>query len=209
MANVSALGARVREERLRCGLSLRALARQVGVSASMVSQIETGKSQPSVGTLYAITTALGVAVEELFTSQVETDLPVAASGGWARSSAGVDGSGASGAQLGPCVRPADRPALTLDSGVTWQRLGHLPGQDTDFLLVTYPPGAASSSSGLMRHAGCEYGLLTHGALVLTLAFEEFRLEAGDSVCFESSKPHRYRNDGDEPAVGIWFVAPQR
>ncbi|MEV5463259.1 helix-turn-helix transcriptional regulator, partial [Streptomyces cellulosae] len=45
----------MRQARLERGMSLRALAREIGVSASLVSQIETGKSQPSVSTLYAFT----------------------------------------------------------------------------------------------------------------------------------------------------------
>ena len=65
-ASVPSLGARIRQERLAKGVSLRALAREIGVSASLVSQIETGKSQPSVSTLYAITTALSISVESLF-----------------------------------------------------------------------------------------------------------------------------------------------
>ena len=65
-SEVPPLGLRIREERLKQGLSLRGLARLVGVSASMVSQIETGKSQPSVSTLYAITSALGISIQDVF-----------------------------------------------------------------------------------------------------------------------------------------------
>ena len=57
----------------------------------------------------------------------------------------------------------------------------------------------------MHHAGTEYGYLIRGELVLTLGLEVRRLGPGDSVCFDSTTPHGYRNDGDEPAVGIWFV----
>lgn len=57
----------------------------------------------------------------------------------------------------------------------------------------------------MRHGGCEYGHLMSGSLILTLGFQDHVLSAGDSVSFESSTPHRYRNDGPEPAVGVWFV----
>lgn len=58
-------GARLRAERERHHLSLRALAKRVGVSASLISQIETGKARPSVNTLYAIATELGVSVDDL------------------------------------------------------------------------------------------------------------------------------------------------
>jgi quercetin dioxygenase-like cupin family protein len=57
----------------------------------------------------------------------------------------------------------------------------------------------------MRHPGSEFGLMLRGELVLTLGFEELVLRPGDSVSFDSTTPHRYRNDGVEPAVGVWFV----
>ncbi len=210
-APVPSVGARIRQARLERGLGLRALAREVGVSASLVSQIETGKSQPSVSTLYAITTALGISVESLFSGESlfegrETAAAV-------HSAAAVHALAAFAAdparRLGPLVTPGEREVLELDSGVVWERLGHVPSTDVDFLLVTYRPGGSSSGSGgLMRHTGTEYGYLTSGELVLTLGFDEQILRPGDAVCFESATPHRYRNDGDEPAVGVWFVSSQ-
>ncbi|MER6093526.1 helix-turn-helix domain-containing protein [Streptomyces bluensis] len=208
-AVVPHLGARIRQARVERGMSLRALAREIGVSASLVSQIETGKSQPSVSTLYAITTALSLSVEALFDAREPAPAapPAAASALpptvlHALAAFAAD----PGRRIGPLVGAGERETLELDSGVVWERLGHVPGTDVDFLLVTYRPGGSSSGSGgLMRHAGTEYGYLTSGELVLTLGFEEFTVRPGDAVCFESTTPHRYRNDGDEPAVGVWFV----
>ncbi|ANS69465.1 transcriptional regulator [Streptomyces lincolnensis] len=205
---VPPVGARIRRARLARGLGLRALAREVGVSASLVSQIETGKSQPSVSTLYAITTVLGISVEALFDAgESEAAAPVAAAGTVPHALAAFAAD--PGRRIGPLVGRAERETLELDSGVVWERLGHVPGTDVGFLLVTYRPGGSSSTSGgLMRHAGTEYGYLTSGELVLTLGFEEHTLRPGDAVCFESTTPHRYRNDGTEPAVGVWYVAGQ-
>jgi transcriptional regulator with XRE-family HTH domain len=214
------LGQRIREERLRQGMSLRGLAREVGVSASMVSQIETAKSRPSVSTLYAITSALGISIEDLFNPPDGPALEGAARNGAAVEPVRRRGAPAGaapttvlealgsmrGARLGPLVRPDDRRLLTLDSGVTWEMLGELPRRAVDFLRITYPPGGTSSSNGgLMRHPGCEYGIVLQGELILTLGFDEIHLHAGDAISFESTTPHRYRNDGSEPAVGIWFV----
>lgn len=210
-AVVPQVGARIREARLARGTSLRALAREIGVSASLVSQIENGKSQPSVSTLYAITTALGISLESLFEAGESTDRESAAASPRAAAPGTVLHALAAfsadpGRRIGPLVTPDEREVLELDSGVVWERLGHVPGTDVDFLQVTYRPGGASSSSGgLMRHPGTEYGCLTSGELVLTLGFEEYTLRPGDAVCFESTTPHRYRNDGDVPAVGVWFV----
>ncbi|MEU1475378.1 cupin domain-containing protein [Streptomyces sp. NPDC005760] len=204
-APVPSVGARIRQARLERGLGLRALAREVGVSASLVSQIETGKSQPSVSTLYAITTALGISVEALFEMPETAAAPSEVTVVHALAAFSAD----PGRRIGPLVTPGERDVLELDSGVVWERLGHVPGTDVDFLLVTYRPGGSSSTSGgLMRHPGTEYGYLTSGELVLTLGFDEQVLHPGDAVCFESTTPHRYRNDGEEPAVGVWFVASQ-
>ncbi len=204
---------RIREERVKQGLSLRGLARLVGVSASMVSQIETGKSQPSVSTLHAITSALGLAIQDVFeaASSVTAELDAVVAHAVGQTGAPTTVLQALAAlptdRLGPVVRASERPVLTLDSGVTWQRLGRLPLHHVDFLLVSYAPGGTSSSSGaLMRHSGSEYGVLLRGELVLTLAFEDIVLRAGDSISFESTTPHRYRNDGPDEAVGVWFVA---
>ena len=77
------------------------------------------------------------------------------------------------------AHPGEREVLELDSGVTWERLGHVPGSHVDFLRVTHAPGAASSPAGrLMRHAGTEYGYLVEGELVVTLGFRTHRLRAG-------------------------------
>ena len=103
-AAVSTVGERLREARQARGVSLRALARDIGVSPSLISQIETGKSQPSVSTLYAITSALGISVEYVFQARetpVAVDLPAPAT------LLDVLGS-ARGHRVGPLRRPAER-----------------------------------------------------------------------------------------------------
>lgn len=213
VAQLPQVGARLRRARLRKGISLRSLARDLGVSASLLSQIETGKSQPSVSTLYAITTALGLPMEEVFEQPSKELL---ARPRPSRDSVEMDLSPPARAarderheRLGPVVTPEDRKVLHLDSGVTWEWLGRLPHSHVEFLLITYHPGGTSSSNGgLMRHHGAEYGYLISGELILTLGFDEYRLRPGDAVSFNSTTPHRLRNDGEQPVVGVWFVTEQ-
>jgi transcriptional regulator with XRE-family HTH domain len=217
MPEAASLGQRLRAERVRRDVSLRQLARQVGVSASMISQIETGKSRPSVRTLYAITSALDISLEGLFSGGVGLSAAAPPELAQAAGDAGIGPAAVAGAfgsflgsRLGPLVRPPERPELVLESGVSWQRLGRLPHQDIDFLLARYPPGAGSSSDGeRMRHTGCEYGYLLEGELVVVLGFDELVMRPGDAVSFESSVPHAYRNDGPGEAVGLWFVVRTR
>jgi transcriptional regulator with XRE-family HTH domain/quercetin dioxygenase-like cupin family protein len=253
-ASVPPIGARLRAARHRSGVTVRGLAREVGVSASLISQIETGKSSPSVSTLYAITTALGVSIEDLFGNEPVVDpgaadphaddvadeepagdgdlaepaLALLAAHGMAPAGAAVGPRAGAAAvpadaarlatpahrtldarrdrRLGPVITPDQRETLTLDSGVTWELLGRIPHKHVDFLLITYEPGGSSSSSGgLMRHSGTEFGYVISGELTLTLGFDTHRLVAGDAVSFDSSTPHALRNDGSVPAVGVWFV----
>lgn len=204
---VPPIGPRIRAERARRDMTIRALARDIGVSPSLISQIETGKSQPSVSTLYAITSALELPLEDLFEAGDGVDQPTPA---LLQGAVGLRYMGTNRAKgVGPHVSPDDRELLTLESGVTWERLGQVPHHHVDFLLVTYQPGSSSSTDGrLMRHNGTEYAYLISGELKLALGFDEHVLAPGDSVCFESTTPHGYRNDGEVPAVGVWFVVEQ-
>lgn len=236
-STVPPIGARLRAARRHRGVTVRGLAREIGVSASLISQIETEKSSPSVSTLYALTTALGVSIEDLFGNgerfdeadavveepedaiELDDAADVPASPAGIPTAAGLlisrtaltfgpngDDPAAGDRRLGPVVSPKGREVLTLDSGVTWELLGRLPHQHVDFLLITYEPGGSSSGAGLlMRHSGTEYGYVISGELTLTLGFETHRLTAGDSVSFDSTTPHAYRNESSDPAVGVWFV----
>jgi transcriptional regulator with XRE-family HTH domain len=211
VSTIPPVGQRIREVRLDRGITLRGLARAVGVSPSLVSQIETGKSQPSVSTLYAITKALDISVEDVFDIEDGAGFPPPPPEPAAAEPAPEPRAAAPALDLverrvGPLVRAANREVLELDSGVTWERLGRVPGTPVDFLLVTYAPGGSSSGTGLlMRHTGVEYGYLISGELTLTLGFDEYTMGPGDAVSFPSTTPHGYRNDGAVPAVGVWFV----
>lgn len=62
---IETLGSEIRAARVRHGLSLRALAAEIGVSASLISQIENGKTQASVRTLFALSIRLHFSIDEL------------------------------------------------------------------------------------------------------------------------------------------------
>ncbi len=213
------LGARLRVERLRQGMSLREMARRLGMSASAVSQIETGKAQPSVSKLFDIVNLLGTSLDGLLAGHS------AQPGGGARARAreveGREGEAREGEARGASSAPAralaaegffsfqsadEHDVLALDSGVQWRRLtaGSLPG--VEFLHVTYSPGGRSSSEGaFMRHAGQEFGYVLSGLLVVEVGFDSYELSAGAAISFPATTPHRLSNPGSEPAYAIWLV----
>jgi transcriptional regulator with XRE-family HTH domain len=190
------IGSRLREERDRVGISQRELARRVGLSASLISQIESGQSKPSVSTLYAIVTELGASVDDVFRGHGDPDGREATTTETRDSGVGHD----------PVVHPDDRHVIDLDSGVRWERLTTHLHEDVDFLHVIYDVGGSSAGDDvMMRHPGREYGYILSGHLGVQLGFEQHKLGPGDSIGFDSTTPHRLWNLGGEPVHGIWFV----
>jgi transcriptional regulator with XRE-family HTH domain len=200
------LGARLRAIRLRHGVGLRELARRLDLSPSSISQIETGKIQPSVRTLYAFASEFGVPVDDVLFG----DDPIALSQHPGTATVFDE---VSDTVAGPGVtiqRAHERPAITLNSGVTWERLMFWAEDDVEFIEATYEPGGASSTDGqLVRHSGQEFGCVLSGTLHVVVGFEEYILEAGDSITFPSSTPHLLKNESDEPARAIWVVRDRR
>jgi transcriptional regulator with XRE-family HTH domain/mannose-6-phosphate isomerase-like protein (cupin superfamily) len=204
------VGEGLRKHRTEAGMSLRELARKVGVSPSLISQIEHGKATPSVATLYAIVSELGISLDELFfdnprgaaappepepARHADTGNERTPSSHWRAPSEG------------PVLRSANRLSLTLATGVRWERLtaSHDPG--VEFLYCTYPVGGESASAdNLMTHEGSEYGLILEGRCGATVGDDYYELEAGDSIAFDSRTPHRIWNLDDKlPMKAIWTV----
>jgi transcriptional regulator with XRE-family HTH domain len=205
------MGERLREARQARGLSLRGLADRLGVSPSLISQVETGRARPSVSTLYAIASSLGISLDELlFPDARQLSRKAAAI---ARS---VGTAQVSGGELDvilphdPVQRASDRKRIRLASGVVWERLTTASIPNVDFLHVTYEVGGASSPEHeFQRHAGQEWGYVLSGTLGVTIGFDDYRLGPGDAIAFDSTTPHRLYNAGSEPVHGIWFVLGRR
>src|SRR3954470_3517582 len=142
------LGQRLRAIRQRKGIGVRELARRLDLAPSSISQIETGKIGPSVRTLYALAAEFGVTVDEVLFDP---------------SSVSQDHAPAAGASAPPepglaVQRAQGRPAINLNSGVTWQRLMFWADEDVEFIEATYEPGSESSPrDAFVRHNGHEFG----------------------------------------------------
>ena len=195
------MGERLREARRGRNLSLRVLADRLGVSPSLISQIETGRANPSVSTLYAIAAELDVSLDELLFN--DRRLPEPSSS--VPAPAGATGTGTMTAAP-PVQRAATRHRIRLASGVLWERLTTLSEPGVEFLHVTYEVGGASSPpDAFQRHPGHEWGYVLSGRLQVRIGFEEYILEPGDAISINSAVPHRLATIGDEPVEAIWFV----
>ena len=206
------VGAALRAVREQRGLSLREVARRVGVSPSFVSQVETGKANPSVGTLYALVGVLGTSLDDLMgDGGVETV---------ARATSSTTVGAVVEDGRSPVSKPPEQPWPPVEvplqraegrkrlemTGVVWERLTHDHDPYVDFLHVTYSPGSESCApEELMRHGGREYGHVLSGRLDVQIGFETHAVGPGDSIHFDSTTPHRLSNPYAEPCAAIWFV----
>jgi transcriptional regulator with XRE-family HTH domain/quercetin dioxygenase-like cupin family protein len=221
LEHARAIGEKLRSVRQSRQMSLRQLAKMADISPSMLSQIETGKAYPSVRSIYNIAAALSLPVDYFFPDNNGSNLPPSVrtplhAGEMTASemreatvnrSAGVTGvttSPPAPLALAQVVHASARPTIVLKGGVTWSRLTAAAESDAEFLEITYTRGATSGEN-LSHHEGREFGLILEGELVVQLGFQQITLQAGDSIVFDSTTPHRLTNNGTEPMRALWVV----
>ena len=214
-----AIGEKLRKVRQEKKMSLRELAAKADISASMLSQTETGKVFPSVRSLYDIAAALDVTVDYFFpehenlngkaenlarssaAAMTASELRDAKVRGIAQPDAGFP---PRDPHLSPIVHANARPTIELNGGVTWSRLTAHAEAQAEFLEINYAPGSMSGAN-MSHHEGREFGLVLEGELHIELGFESYTLKAGDSIILESTTPHRLINKSDQPMRAVWVV----
>lgn len=214
------IGEKLRAIRQKRQISLRELAEKASISASMLSQVETGKAYPSVRSIYNIAAALGLPVDYFFPDQennepsspdsesIETGDMTASEMRETMISQLADveppESLPSALAMVQVLHAAARPTIQLKGGVTWARLTTAAESNIEFLEITYACGA-SSGEYLSHHEGREFGLILEGELVVQLGFNQVTLHAGDTIVFDSMTPHRLMNASAQPVRAVWVV----
>ncbi len=180
-------GDKVRTVREKRGLTLREVAEKVGVSESMVSQIERNRVSPAIDTLLALADALDIDLEYLFADY--------------RRERSVH------------IVKAKNRATFSKPGVLYQRLAQLeglvPGMDgIEAYQIDLEPGAKTGSDQY-GHVGSELGLVVEGHAELTVGRQSYSLESGDSAGFASDFPHILRNVGEKTLRLFWVITPPK
>jgi transcriptional regulator with XRE-family HTH domain/catechol 2,3-dioxygenase-like lactoylglutathione lyase family enzyme len=172
---------RLREMRAQRGLTLKEVAAQSSISVAHLSQVERGETVPSVPTLLAISSSLGVSPDYFF-----------------RAAAGDRTTDSSGAATRKAEQ-AEPPAII--GVVEWQWLT-APDATIKLAKIRYDAGAATSApgDGATGSASCT---VLEGTLLAEVGSTRNVLAAGSSISYDLSGPHRFSNVGDGPAVGFW------
>ncbi|WP_402464434.1 helix-turn-helix domain-containing protein [Isoptericola aurantiacus] len=190
------IGPRLRRLRTTTGRSLGSVAKEMGISSSALSQMETGVMKPSVNRLVEFVGVLGLPVSAIFDDH-----------GFFVPTIDEDASAVAEPVPGVLVtHAADSEPAQLSQGVTYRRLSPAPLPGVDWFESTYPPGSSSSIDGAMLvHAGYESGYVIRGELTFEFSEGPVRLGAGSSLSFRATRPHRVLNDTDDVAVAAWLT----
>jgi transcriptional regulator with XRE-family HTH domain len=172
---VTDIGRRIREAREASGLTLRAVSSATGLSTSMLSLVERGRTSPSIGTLVSICDALGMPMASLFS--------------------GMDDAGA------VLIRSEETVSHSAE-GLTRRIIIDDRQHALELSEHVYAPGSASGDTPT-HHSGEEIGIVIDGHLEVEVNDTTYQLGAGDAVHFPSSSPHRFSNPRRRPARAIW------
>jgi transcriptional regulator with XRE-family HTH domain len=175
------LGRRLRALREEKGLSLKRLADAAGVSESFLSQVERGVASPSVASLRRLAVALGESVGSFFE--------------------GPTGSGR-------VVRVGDRRRLVHPQR-HWEDVLLTPRESKrlQVILSTIEPEGGSGDEPYTHDSEEECVIVLRGTLEFWVDDDHYLLEEGDSLVFESRRPHRNRNPGPSKAEVLWVITP--
>ncbi len=176
---LSQLGARLLERRTEREMSLRTLAAAAGVSASLVSGVERGVVHPSIASLQKLSAALGTTVAELV------------------------------AVSAPACQLVGGEVVPLDIPIPGVRIEDLSGTAQLLEPQRFSVEPGHGSGGEYAHAGEEFLYVINGTLSITLdGREQFDVEAGTSLCFESTRRHRWWNPGSVVTRVLWINTPR-
>lgn len=174
------VGERLRELRTARGLSLRSLAEETGLSATLLSQIERGVTEPSLKSLRRLAEVFGQSVSDLF----DSDEPIAAH----------------------ISRPGERSRISSPHGyIQYERL--TPGNGQLEVLRGVLAAGERSSDEAWAHAAVECLYVTAGTLIAEVGGQRLEVLVGEALSFDSRQPHRYLNETDRPVEFILAVTP--
>jgi len=175
------IGANLKALRQKKGISMKEIGQNIGVSVSFLSQVESGKTVPSVATLRGIANYLNTTISYLMGEQNFVANPV--------------------------VHARDRKTIDYARGIS---MSLLTSQDKDKqmepLLFKISP-QADSGPRMYRHFGQEFVLVLKGVLEIKLNDQKYILKKGDSIYFNSSTPHSFRNLKKGATEAIWVDTP--
>ncbi|MBI3829049.1 MAG: helix-turn-helix transcriptional regulator [Planctomycetes bacterium] len=192
-AKPAALGALIRSLRARRGLRLEDVAKRSGYTKGFLSKIENGRASPPIATLMRLADALSVDPAVFFR-------------------ANGNGLGSAGSRANVLVKPEQRARVEnagAGPGYTyWSLAAPRLHKAMEPFLLTIRPGEIDPKK-TFQHPGEEFLFMLEGRMDYKVGGETFPMGPGDSLYFDSSKPHAPRPKGGPVKFIAVFYAPPR
>ncbi|MFZ0322985.1 MAG: cupin domain-containing protein [Actinomycetes bacterium] len=173
------VGRKLRTARHRQGLTIDAVAKQTGLTKGFISRLERDEVSASVASLVAVCRAVGLRMGELFDPPHE-----------------------------PVVRRDEGAPLELGGhGLTEVVLSSSDQKRVAVVHATLDKGGTSGDDFYTFDSDTEFAYVLSGQLRIDVGDESFSLDAGDSLTFRASSPHRWHNTFDGQTVVLWVLSP--
>jgi transcriptional regulator with XRE-family HTH domain len=192
--HLSSIGGRLKSLRSEHRYSIRGLAAKAGVSASLVSDIEKDKVEPSISTLKRLAGAMGTTITYFFSEHTQSN------GRVIRAQERIPFPDSR-------VTAADGRAGMQSRGVRFELASPAETDTIEAIYGRYEIGASIGDEPY-THEGEEWGMILAGRLKVIVGDEVYFLEPGDSIWFPSTIPHRMENVADVPTEYIWINTPK-
>jgi transcriptional regulator with XRE-family HTH domain len=194
VSDAPSIGERLAQLRKEHRYSIRKLADRAGVSASLVSDVERGKVEPSISTLKRLSDALGTTLTYFFSEPVEQRSRVVR----AAERVVLRGSDNSSSE----VRSGNRTG-----GIRFELASPEQAEGIEAIIGRYEIGASLGDEPV-THEGEEWGMVLSGRLKVWVGDEIHFLDPGDAIWYPSTTPHRMENVADGPTEYIWIDTPK-
>ncbi|HOP15091.1 MAG: cupin domain-containing protein [Chromatiaceae bacterium] len=175
------VGSRLKAARQMKGLSQRSLARLSGVNNGTISLIEQNKVSPSVSSLKRLLKPCSMSLGEFFDDQTFEKEKF-------------------------FFRAGELTEFQSGDVVFRQIKPNIPGRKMQVMHERYLP-KGDTGERMLTHAGEEAGFVLKGTVEVTVGNETVSLSAGEAYYFDSSIPHRFRNQGDEECEIVSVCTP--
>lgn len=178
------MGERIKKKRDGLGLQVKDLSAMIGVTPSLISQIEKGKATPSIVTLKKVAVALKTTVGELIGENEN---------------------------LGqhPLLKSTERRFAKKNKQGTSSHLlsYHDPSKQIEPYIIQFKKNGNSTDIMTTNFPGQEFCFVIKGSFKAVVNEKQYDLEEGDGFYFNSSRPHLFTNTSNEPAELLWVITP--
>lgn len=178
------MGIRIKDRRLKLEFSIKNLSERIGVTSSLISQIEKGKAFPSIVTLKKVAEALSTTVGELIgENQNKVSLPL--------------------------LKVENRRlAKENDNGTSAYMLSyHFQSKQIEPYIIKFKKGSNSEKIMTSNYPGQEFCFVVKGSFKATVGTDSYNLELGDSFYFSSNQNHKFENTSNLDAELLWVIQP--